>query len=229
MSRDLRRRTDSKFVLSPAGAVDLVSALNGDYAVLTAGAGRVASYRTLYFDTQELDFFHAHRRGRRVRHKVRIRHYPDRHLTLLEVKTRRSELETNKVWRERQYGDDVLTHEDQVFVDANTGVGRDVLPEVWTDFRRVTLLGLHNNERVTIDFNLEVSRGARRRSLAGIAIVEVKQWPFLPASAVMSALRAAGQRPGWASKYCTAVAFTRPGLRFNALLPGLRALERRAA
>jgi hypothetical protein len=30
------------------------------------------------------------RRGRRVRHKVRIRHYPDRRLTMFEVKTRRS-------------------------------------------------------------------------------------------------------------------------------------------
>ena len=229
LARDLMRRTDLKFIVSPSEAAGLLPALEGEYARLTAGNGPVAAYRTLYFDTPELELFHAHRRGRRVRHKVRVRHYPDRRLTLLEVKTRRSELETSKIWKEREYGDDALRPEDQWFVSDHTGIDRDVLPQAWTHFRRVTLLGLNLIERVTIDFDLVVSGEGHSRALDQVAIVEVKQRPFVPGSPVLVALRGAGRRPGWASKYCAAIAFTRSGVRLNTLLPGLRELERRAA
>ena len=227
--RELSRRADAKFVVTPGAAAGLLPALAGDYAVLTAGNGLVASYRTLYFDTAGLDFLNAHRRGYRIRHKVRIRHYPDRRISLLEVKTRRSDLETAKIWREHEYGDNAMSAADQAFVEANTGIRGSVAPQVWTSFQRVTLLGNSINERVTIDFDLEVSMGERRRSLAAVAIVEVKQWPYSRSTPAMSALWAEGWRPAWASKYCTAMAFTNPDIRLNALLPGLRILERRAA
>lgn len=227
--RELRRRTDSKFILTPDGAAALLPGLSKDYAVLSAGAELVASYRTLYFDTAHLDFFHAQRRGRRVRHKVRIRHYPDRSVTFLEVKKRRSDVLTTKVWREREYADNELTSEDQAFVESQTGIGRNVLPQDWTEFRRTTLLGLGTNERITIDLDLGVGMGPREKSFAGVAIVEVKQWPYSRTTPVLSALRAGGWRAGWLSKYCTAIAFTHPDVRVNELLPGLRNLERGAA
>lgn len=63
LSRELRSRTDSKFLVSPSSAARLLLSLTADYAVLAAGTGLIASYHTLYFDTPELDFFHAHRRG----------------------------------------------------------------------------------------------------------------------------------------------------------------------
>src|SRR6267142_2447014 len=116
--RELSRRADSKFVVPPAVAAELLTLLAGDYAVLAAGDGLVAWYRTLYFDTPELDFFNAQRRGRRVRHKVRIRHYPDRHVTRLEVKTRKSDLESAKICREHEYGDSAMSAADRAFVES---------------------------------------------------------------------------------------------------------------
>ena len=228
-ARDLLRRTDLKFVLSPEEAADLLPALEGGYARLTTGNGPVASYRSLYFDTPELEFFHAHRRGCRVRHKVRIRHYSDRQLTMLEIKMRRSEFETRKISMEREYGDDILSEEDQRFVRAYTNVTGDVFPQAWTRFRRAALLGLKANERMTIDFDLAFDWEGHSRTLGHVAIVELKQWPFNPGSRVLSALRHVGRRAGWASKYCAAIAFTRSDVRHNSLLPGLRALERSAA
>ena len=222
--RELRCRADTKFVLPPAEAAALLPALAADYAVLAVGAGFVARYRTLYFDTAALDCFHAQRRGRRVRQKVRIRHYPDRAVTLLEVKQRLNELRTTKVSRGRAYADNELTAGDQAFVALHTGLGQDVLPQVWTEYRRVTLLGLRANERVTIDLDLAVGAGCRSRSVRAVAIVEVKQWPFSRATPVMAALRARGWRPSSVSKYCTAIALTRPDVRHNRLLPDLRLL-----
>ena len=130
---------------------------------------------------------------------------------------------------ERAYGDDELRDDDQEFVRAHAGLDRDVLPQAWTQFRRATLLGLRTGERVTIDFDLVLIGEGRSKPLPAVAIVEVKQWPFAPGSRTLTALRRAGKRPGWVSKYCAAIAFTRRDVRLNALLPGLRVLERRAA
>jgi hypothetical protein len=160
---------------------------------------------------------------------VRARHYLDRRLTFLEVKTRRSELQTMKTRLERDFGDDELDSEDQAFVDLHTQIGRNVLPQAWTDFRRLMLFGIRTNERVTIDLDLVVGADARSESLGDVAVVEVKQWPYDRSTPVMSALRARGSRPGWLSKYCVAIARTRPGVRLHRLLPGLRALDRIAA
>ena len=227
--RELHERADSKYVLTPGEAAALVGALADGYAVLRAGEGPVARYRTLYYDTPELDSFHAHRRGYRVRHKVRVRHYADRQVSYLEVKTRRNDLHTAKFRRERAYGDEMLDADDQAFVTSQTGIARAVQPQAGTRFRRITLLGLRDNERITVDVELVIEGMRRQRSLAGIAVVEVKQWPRARRTPIMLALRAAGRRPGWMSKYCAAIAFTHPGVRSNALLPGLRNLERGAA
>jgi hypothetical protein len=204
----------------------LLGHLGHQYALLPSESEPLPLYRTLYFDTPELDLYHAHRCGRRVRHKVRIRHYPNRRLSLLEVKTRQSELETLKMSRETPYGADEIGQEDAAFVASRIGIGRPVVPQAWTTFRRVTLLGLHDNERVTLDLELRLERGHLTRALDGVAILEVKQWPFSRSTPVQRALRQAGLRPGWASKYCLAIASTRTGVPVNAFLPGLRLLER---
>ncbi|HEV7366036.1 MAG TPA: polyphosphate polymerase domain-containing protein [Gemmatimonadales bacterium] len=226
LRRELRHRSDSKYVLPPRAAIELLAHLRHDYAVLPSESELLPLYRTLYFDTPELDLFHAHRRGRRVRHKVRIRHYPNRRLSLLEVKTRQSELETLKVSRSTPYGSDAITSEDASFVASRIGIARLVIPQAWTTFRRITLLGLHSNERVTLDLELRVEGGHRSRAFDRVVILEVKQWPYSRSTPVMEALRRSGRRPGWASKYCLAIASTQAGMPVNAFLPGLRLLQR---
>ncbi len=227
--RELHRRADTKFVLSPAGAINLVHGLARDYAVVTAGEELVARYDTFYFDTPNLHLFHSHRRGRRLRHKVRIRHYPDRRLATLEVKSRRSELQSTKLIREHDFGDHTLSADDRAFIARTTGIDTAMVEQIRTHFGRIMLLGLLTSERVTIDVDLQVEAGACSRSFSGVSIVEVKQWPLRRSTPVMLALRSGGWRPGGVSKYCVGIMSTRPDVRFNNLLPGLRALERGAA
>ena len=225
----LAGRTDLKFVLPLSSAAELSSSLTDHYAVLRAGDVVVATYRTLYFDTARLDFYHAHRRGRRLRHKVRIRHYPDRQVSFLEVKTRINEMQASKARRKRPYGDSELGPDDIAFIQERTGDHEQLLPQIWTEFHRVTLLGFHTAERVTIDFDLRMEMGSRAESLPNVAIVEVKQWPFSRTTPILSALRSAGFRAGWSSKYCAGIAFTHSDVRRNRLLPGLRTLRAMAA
>jgi hypothetical protein len=226
---DLQRRAESKFVMPAGAALALLPGLRLDYAVLPAGQVVLAAYRTLYFDTADLAFFHAHRRGRRVRHKVRIRHYPDRCLSFLEVKTRRGEDLTTKARRAREYGDSLLGSDDLAFVRARAAVERDLLPQAWIDFRRVTLLGTERDERVTIDLDLRVTTASRVSSLADVAVVEVKQPRLDRGSVAMQTLRRAGWRPGGNSKYCWGIALTRPEVPTHRLWPDLRTLQGIAA
>jgi hypothetical protein len=226
-ARALQRRSDTKFVLPEAMLPYLVAALSGQYAALAPPD----LYRTLYFDTLELDLFHDHRRGRRVRHKVRLRSHPKRDKHFLEIKTRRSGLLTVKFRQPRLSGDPTLTRADREFIAAHTGLTRPVAAQVGNEYRRMTLVGLRANERVTVDRCLRYGMpdfpgpGAPIRSFEGLAIVEVKQWPFSRRTPVMSALKSLGLRPGWASKYCIGILSTHMGLRGNRLLPGMRALE----
>jgi hypothetical protein len=223
--REMQRRTESKFVMPVAAADALLPALTNDYAVLPAGTALVASYLSLYFDTADLEFFHAHRRGRRVRQKVRIRHYPDRRVSFLEVKIRMSDEGTFKMRRQRAYGDNALSSGDLAFVRAHSSVSQALLPQAWIDYRRITLLHLRSLERVTIDVDLGVTRGSCCGRLQDLAVVEVKQSRMDRCTAAMMAIRKAGWRTGWASKYCAGIAFTSPDVRAHRLLEGLRALK----
>lgn len=223
--RGMQRRAEVKFVMPEDDATALVRVLAPDYALLPAGSALIATYRSLYFDTAELDLFHAHRRGRRVRQKVRIRHYPDRELSFLEVKTRTTEDQTVKARRERLYGDSVLHPDDREFVRAACPVAGHLEPQVWVTYRRITLLGIQAEERVTVDFDVQVLGTAGGGRLKDVAVIEVKQARSNRASAAMMALRRGGWHPRWVSKYCAAIALVRSDVRANRLLPGMRAIE----
>jgi hypothetical protein len=221
----LLRRVESKFAMPATAVASLLPALAGDYVVLLAGTALVASYRSVYFDTPGLAFYHAQRCGRRVRQKVRVRHYPDRRVSYLEVKMRSRDDVTTKARRPRAYDDDALSADDLAFVRQHVCVQAELLPSLRTDYSRITLLSRHTEERLTIDLNLQATRGRRRARLDDLAIVEVKQARYDRRTPAMAALRAAGWRTGWASKYCLGLARTSPDVRTGRLREGLRALE----
>jgi len=225
--RELLRRIDLKYVLDRDRLSALLGALAGDYAVLPVGAGAVAVYQNLYFDTPELRCFHDHRRGRRIRHKVRIRHYPDRELTFLEVKTKRGEALTDKRRRAIAFACEQLDPADLAFVRAHAGALADELaPAVRIDYRRVALFNPRFEERLTIDFALQAAQRDAHVELGALAIVEIKRAPGgQPRTLAMRALAELGIRECAMSKYCAAMALIHPTVRHNRLRPGLRVLQ----
>lgn len=230
-ARALLRRVDSKFLVAVSSLDEILGKVTGDYGIVLAGGNRTATYRTIYYDTPQLRCFHDHRRGRRPRQKVRIRHYDDRDVSYLEIKTKRSEFISAKKRRRQAYSDSVLDADGRVFVDENSRLPAEALvPTVHTDFRRITLVGFSVHERITLDVDLVVRRDGDddddSERLDGVSILEVKQARFTAHSPIMRALRESGYRPTSASKYCTATALLTPNLRLNRLLPSLRAVER---
>ena len=227
-ARALLRRVDTKFVVPVAALDALVDPIVGAYAALQVPTGVLALYQSTYFDTDDLRCFHDHRRGRRPRHKVRIRHYPDRGVSFLEVKTKRSEEVTIKRRLAVPFGDERLGEREHGFLLEVLGPWAEALrPQLVVRFRRLSLIGVAHQERVTIDLELS-SDGAPEveRRLGALAVVEVKQSPYSVRTPVMRSLQAIGARERSLSKYATSLALARPDLRQNRLRPELRALER---
>lgn len=224
--RSLLRRIDSKFIVPVSALAQIVPRLRDDYLLLRAGGACLASYRTLYFDTPELTFFHDHRRGRRNRQKARIRHYPNRNVTFLEVKTKRNADLTDKDRLELSYGQNEVGPRERKFLAGVVRTPLDGLaPTVRTNFLRTTLIGTQTHERITIDLDLTLESDERSILIDHAAIIEVKQQPFCMTTPAVRALRDVNARKGSASKYCAGIALTRPEVRQNTLLPMLRRLK----
>ena len=144
----LQERLTTKFLLPATIATGILAELTQRYTLLLAGDKRTATYRTLHFDTEDLVFFHAHRRGYRRREKARIRHYDDRRLTYFEIKLRINAEKTIKQRCVREYGDDVLHAEDLALVAQYTGIDGRLVPQVWTLFQRLTLVNVRDDEQI---------------------------------------------------------------------------------
>jgi hypothetical protein len=223
--RELLRRVDTKFLTTTAQLSELAAGLDQHYAVLPVTNG-FARYRSLYFDTPDLQCFHDHRRGRRIRHKVRVRHYVDRSLSFFEIKTKRNELITEKTRLDLPCGQETLGARERALADQRGLAGAGLAPVMWIEYRRLTMLGLATSERVTIDIDLAlVAIDGARYSMGNLAIVEAKQWPFCMTTPIMRAASGMGLRERSMSKYVVGLATLQPDIRRNRLLPDLARLN----
>ena len=225
-SRALQKRVDSKFLFSRATLPALLRALADDFHVVLSAEERAANYASLYFDTDDRAFFHAHRRGGKPRHKVRVRHYVERDLCFLETKTKTKYGVTQKSRRLRAPRDFALSDDDRAWIEAAIGPTATLSPSCWIHFPRVTLVGVHHEERLTLDLGLTFDQHDEPVGFDGAVIAEVKQPRFAPRSPAMRALRGVGARRRRVSKYCSGIALLEPTRRTHAFRPTLRDLHR---
>lgn len=223
--RELQSRQDWKFVVPLNTVEQLLERIAGEHAVLTAGAERLATYDTQYFDTPDFRFFHDHRRGRPRRFKVRARDYVDRRVTVVEVKARQPNGETLKTAHPTSFGDHQMAGPAWDFVREQVG-DKPLIPTLRTCFYRISLLGLQAEERITMDVGLEFVRGSESVAVAQSAIVEIKSASPRRHTRAMDHARVLRMRPESFSKYCVGVSLLYPHLRTNTFRPTLRNLTR---
>lgn len=225
--RALLRRVDTKFVVSLERLTRILEEAADDYALLLAAGEPLAQYRTLYHDSASYRCLIDHGRGRRPRFKIRIRHYLDRELSYLEIKKKTSADETVKERRLVPFLSGSLTQEDREFVDRFCDVSSaQLIPSLWTNFRRITLVGKRTLERATIDLDLRFEGAGASRAIPHLAIAEIKQARYWARSPIMLALRRARVRPLSLSKYCTAATMLLPEVPMRRYRPKVRALRR---
>ena len=225
--RALLRRYDSKFLLRHDALLPFLASLSADYSLLFAGQSSIASYRTVYYDTPERTSYHDHARGRRPRTKIRIRHYAERSLSYLEIKTKSNHEQTQKARRKRTFNDETLTTDDHRFLAPHLRLDPGALSHsLVTDFRRITLLSLAHDERMTVDLDMSFQHQGKHHALPPAVLVEIKQGRFDRSTCAMTSLHKHRAHSVDFSKYCVSLALSGDVGRTHAFRPSIRLLER---
>lgn len=223
---ELQTRVDRKYIVGRATFDRMIADLGEAFSCLTIDDRTVARYRSIYFDTDDLAFFHQHLQGRRRRFKVRTRTYLDSDTSVLEVKAKGLRSVTVKE-RLPLPGEAASQLDDLAYGFVAGAIGSDAYRgtlalALETHYRRATLLDESTQSRVTCDTDLRFRRGnAEATGLRNEVLVETKsiggrcptdRW-----------LQTQGVRPTSMSKYCLGVALLYPHVRAN---PWHRVLKR---
>jgi hypothetical protein len=213
----LMNRTDTKYVLRLKKINQILSEVAPYYDVQEIDGIRIASYKTVYYDTPSLSFFHDHMNGKLNRHKIRIRSYLDCDLHFLEVKRKMNTGKTRKN-RIRIKGDqDSFDEVACDLVNKYTSSDLFLLFPVLTDyFKRITLVNKSKTERVTLDFNLTFEKvgDGKRVSVPDLAIIEIKQDKVCISHMGKALLEARVKKSG-ISKYCLGISLTESTEKHN--------------
>lgn len=219
-------RVETKYVFHEQCLDSILEALAGDYRVLEVRGNRLNHYRTLYYDTPDFALFRRHHAGGRNRYKVRSRSYIDSNTSFLEVK--------HKVKRNRTIKSRVRTAAlvEQLlptmtgFLQAHLPSDSQHLePKLWNEYTRITLVGLGEPERVTIDLNLQVRAGDQTIIWPGVVVAEVKTASHYRHSAFVKLMKVRDTRPTGFSKYCLGVSMLYPEIKHNRFNPKLRMIS----
>ncbi len=212
----LLNRSECKYVMSQRMLPCILLELSRAYRVLIAASAPTSRYRSLYYDTPDLDMYYRHHAGAASRYKIRAREYVDSHLAFLEVKHRIGGRRTRKQRIPMQNLTSVATGEAPGFLAAACPYSATHLrPSLWNEFVRITLVSTLRPERVTIDMDLTYRRDGSTASLPGIVIAEVKYEGQLYQSAFARVMHAYQLRAIGFSKYCMGVSLLYPEVKQN--------------
>jgi hypothetical protein len=201
----LMRRLDSKYVLPRVQLPALLESLADRFLVLTSAGQYAARYVTVYFDSEQRHFLRDHLRGRRPRHKLRVRHYLERGLSSLEIKSKTPGGHTDKKHRAHAFGSNLLDADERRWAALATGLTQPMEAQAWTSCQRITLLHTHAACRMTIDLNVSLGSRGGARTLQDRALIELKREQSRGDPLLSQALHNAGARPVGLSKYVAAM------------------------
>ena len=210
----LLRRSDTKYLISKKIISDLLPLIIRDYFILEIDGNRISSYHTAYLDTPDKTYYKHHHQGRKKRHKVRFRTYVESCSSFLEVKLKEKE-KTNKK-RIKSTQNNSLDEAQKAFLSEWITEDFDQLNiSLENTFQRVTLVHKIDQERVTIDFNLNFGMKNQTIPLDELVIIEIKQSRVNRNSLISKLLRSKLIRPFRLSKYCIGSILMDDGLKYN--------------
>ena len=233
----LMNRIDTKYAMPLALLPAILKAAQDDYYAQEIDGKRIATYDTMYYDTETLDMYMRHHDRQLVRQKIRVRQYVESELTFLEVKRKNNKGRTKKK-RIAVPGFDIsgetighTKREDWSVEDFIAAKSRylwsDITPHLSTRFQRITLVNKAKTERLTIDMNLvwdNVLTG-EQKTFKDLVIIELKRDGNVPSKMTKIML---DQRvhPLKISKYCIGTALTTPNLKRNRFKDKIRRIEK---
>jgi hypothetical protein len=224
---DLLDRMDVKYVAHEELLSPLLEKVREHYAVLEVDGKRQARYKNVYYDDPSFIFYREHHRGKAKRFKIRNRWYEDSQVGFFEIKRKGNKGITEKFripiksWNEVPNGSASKLVNEVVTVphgELNQGLG--------ISFERITLLHHQNEDRCTIDTDLEFHYDGETKSFPGLMLLEVKQKKYSRAGDFVQALESLGVRNQRISKYCLGINAFFPELKMNLFKPRHLAIGR---
>ncbi|MBX7241845.1 MAG: polyphosphate polymerase domain-containing protein [Bacteroidia bacterium] len=173
---DLQNRIDSKYLIHIEDFINLMDYIRNDYLVLEIEGKRVQRYETLYFDTEDYQFYNMHHNKKGTRLKVRIRKYIENGLIFLEIKEKNNKSVTAKRRVALPYFPQNLMELKNVIEAAGIDIMEEELqPQLWTFFQRMTFVNPIHKERMTIDVDLILKNSENELLCENLVIVELKR------------------------------------------------------
>ena len=236
----LMNRIDTKYAVSLSMLPAILKASKADYYAQEIDGKRIATYDTMYYDTDTLDMYVRHHDRQLVRQKIRVRQYVESHLTFLEIKRKNNKGRTKKKRiavpgfdiQAGTFGEskkELWSVED--FIAAKSRYQwSELSPHLSTKFHRITLVNKAKTERLTIDMNLvwdNVITG-ESKTYDNLVIIELKRDGTAPSrmTDIMLDLRI---HPLKISKYCIGTALTTPDIKKNRFKSKIRKIEKMLA
>ena len=233
----LMNRIDTKFAVPMAVLPAILQAAEKDYYAQEIDGKRIATYDTMYYDTDTLDMYIRHHDRQLVRQKIRVRQYVESRLTFLEIKRKNNKGRTKKkrilVPGFALQGDTLGETKKELwsvetFIAAKSRYQwSELSPHLSTKFHRITLVNKAKTERLTIDMDLvwdNVVTG-EKKSYDQLVIIELKRDGnvYSPMTEIMLDNRI---KPLKISKYCIGTALTSPHLKRNRFKAKIRKIEK---
>lgn len=224
----LMNRIDTKYVTHISKIEALLDMAKSVYRIQEIDGQRNMPYYTCYYDTEEVDMFYQHQRGKKTRQKIRRRLYEGSETPqFLEIKSKNNKGRTRKKRVSMDQGEDLNIYSD--FLEKHTVYPQDILtPKIENHFFRITLVNKNMTERVTIDTALEFHNFStdKKISLPELGIIEWKRDGNDTRSDLKGLLHRLRIHEGGFSKYCIGMALTNPDLKQNRLKQRLRQINK---
>lgn len=233
----LMNRIDTKYAVPISVLPAILQAAKPNYYAQAIDGQRIATYDTMYYDTDTLDMYLRHHDKQLVRQKIRVRQYVDSNLTFLEIKRKNNKGRTKK--KRISVPDFNISGEThgqskraewsvEDFIAAKSRYRWDeLIPCLSTRFHRITLVNKAKTERLTIDLDLVWSNELTgiEKTYKDLVIIELKRDGNVPSlmTDIMLNLR---QHPFKISKYCIGTALTTPGLKKNRFKAKIRYIDK---
>ena len=238
----LMNRIDTKYAVPMAVLPHILESAKADYFVQEIDGKRIATYDTMYYDTESLDMYVRHHDRQLVRQKIRVRQYVDSNLTFLEIKRKNNKGRTNKkrivvpgfdisadtpsVLKHKRKEDEAVTVAS--FIDSKSRYEwSEITPHLWTKFHRITLVNKAKTERLTIDMDLVWDNvvSGEKMTYPDLVVVELKRDGNVP-SKMTHIMLEHRIHPLKISKYCIGTALTTPDIKKNRFKSKIRKIEK---
>ena len=233
----LMNRIDTKFAVHIRQLPAILEKAQAQYFAQEIDGKRIATYDTMYYDTDDCDMYIRHQNKQLVRQKIRIRQYVDSNLTFLEIKRKNNKGRTKK----KRIALTVVSPDGKTMGTNKKGsisveefvatksryTWSELTPHLRTSFERITLVNKNKTERLTIDMHLVWSNcvTGQEKTFDNLVIIELKRDGNVP-SPMIGILDGEHVHPFKISKYCIGTALTNPTIKQNRFKPKIKRIEK---